>query len=141
MMMDLTTTAPKKLTKKHKRIRSSEFPKLNPIRNVQRIENYRGYKLILYVPLITANYMAHFGYLDRDFFAFKLKAKNKLDRTSFLFDTPQKAIDFYLDTMYFKDSKTEWDGFANINAYKTHINCLKFVHDLIYNKREEVKSE
>lgn len=119
---------------KHKRIRESEFPKLNPIRQVQKIENYRDYKLILYIPIITQTSMTHLGFLDHDFFAFSLKRRSRTDKTSFLFETPQMAIDFYLDKMYFKDSRTEWDGFANIKAYKVYVTALTFVYDAIYKR-------
>jgi hypothetical protein len=123
---------PKRERPKHKRVRESEFPKMNPIRQVQKIENYRGYKIILYLPIITGDSMTHFGYLDRDFFAFKLRKKSRTDKTSFLFDTPHMAIDYYLDKMYFKNSQMEWDGFANINEYKTLVTALKFVYDSLY---------
>lgn len=109
---------------------------MNPIRQIQKIENYRGYKIILYVPIVTVHDMTHLGFLDKDFFAFRLKRKSRTDKTSFLFDTPQKAIDHYLDKMYFKDSKIEWDGFANIKAYKVYMTSLKFVYDSIYKTKK-----
>lgn len=109
-----------------RRVTQANYYKINPIRQIQRIENYRGYKLILYLPVILDKHISHLGYMDKDFFGYKAKV------TSSTGITPQAAIDFYLDVMYFKDPSLDYSTFKNDNKYKIYMNSLQLLYDTIY---------
>ena len=110
-----------------RRVSQANYYRLNPIRNIQRIENYRDYKLILYLPVVIDKHIAHLGYLDHDFFGYKAKLASSTGIT------PQQTIDYYLDIMYFKSPELDYVTFKNDNNYKIYVNSLQLLYDSIYN--------
>jgi hypothetical protein len=107
-----------------------DLSRLNLIKQVQRIENYRGYKLILYINCYP---FGHMGYLDDDFFAIETMGK---------YLSPTEAIDHYLDKTFFHNPALEMDMFLNYRSnkkeiYRPYVNAVRYVHDQI--KKEEGK--
>jgi hypothetical protein len=102
--------------------------RLNLIKQVQRIEGYRGYKLILYINCYP---FAHMGYLDQDFFAVETTEK---------YLSPTEAIDYYLDKTFFHTPALEMDMFLNYKQnkkeiFKPYVNAVRYVYDQIYKKK------
>lgn len=89
---------------------------------VTTLENYRGYKKILFVRPFSNAYL---GYLDNDFFGFTVD-QSQLD--GWLMDV-KKAVDWYLDKTFFHNPVLEHDTFIAIPNYSPSVKLLKMVKD------------
>jgi hypothetical protein len=101
----------------------SDYSKINFVKQVEKFENHRGYKLILY---IRPFYDTHMGYImDNDaFFGFKHpNPKSMLESL--------EAIDYYLDKVpeIFRNPSLEYDMFSSKELFKPYLNALNFVRD------------
>lgn len=102
---------------------SANFEQINPVRKVEKIENYRGYDIIYFLRPFANTYM---GFLGDDFFGFTVAADDK--EKYWLMDA-KEAIDYYLDKVPFKLPTLEYDIFSRKEEYKPFITALKFVLD------------
>jgi hypothetical protein len=72
------------------------------LNDMQRLENYRGYKEVWVYTPSTDNDL-HIGYLDDVFFAYILPAYGKgID-----IQNPRSVVDHYIDNIYFKVESIE----------------------------------
>ena len=106
---------------------STNFEPINPVRKVEKIENYRGFDVIYFLRPFANTYL---GYLGDQFFGYTVSKK---DERYWLMDAKQ-AIDYYLDKVPFKVSTLEYDMFIRKEEYKSYINALKLVKDNNDNK-------
>lgn len=98
-----------------------DLGRLNTIKQVQQIENYRGYnKCLVLTPNVNPYF--HCGYLDDAFFAFTSSAN-----AAFL-ETPQQVVDYYLQiNPIFRNSTLEWNIYSK--DYKLFINSVKVAYE------------
>ena len=101
---------------------STNFEPINPVRKVEKIENYRGYDTIYFLRPFANTYL---GYLGDQFFGYTVP---KTDDRYWLMDA-KEAIDYYLDKMFFHNSVLEYDTFSRKEEYKSYINALKMVKE------------
>jgi hypothetical protein len=97
-------------------ISSKDYSNLNLVKQVQVIENYRGFKKIYY---IKAGEFYHFAYLDGEFMGFMRES---------WFTEPKEAINYYLDkiNIIFRNPGLEYSNFMSRPGYPPYINALKF---------------
>jgi len=98
---------------------TKDYSGLNLVKQVQVIENYRGFKKIYY---IKAGEFYHFAYMDGDFMGFMREN---------WFTQPKEAIDYYLDkiNIIFRNPGLEYSNFMGRPEYLPYINALKFKMD------------
>lgn len=100
---------------------NTNYETINIVKMVDKLENYRGYKKILVIRPFPNTYL---GYLDDDFFAYRVDEKNlKL----WMMDT-KKCVDHYLDKIFFHNPGLEYATFNN-KTHKPFINALNMVKD------------
>ncbi len=92
------------------------YQDLNPIKKIHILEDYRGYKKILFMRPFSNVYI---GYLDDDFFGFEVREEDGLKR--WLMEA-KEAVDHYLDKIFFHVPSDEYDIFSR--KYKLQINAL-----------------
>lgn len=107
-----------------------DYSKINPIKQVKTIENYRGYKKILFLRPFANTYL---GYLDDDFFGFTVRKGDDKNMKYWLME-PQQAVDYYLDRTFFHNPVLEYDTFRARPEYHMYLNALKLVKE--GNKKE-----
>lgn len=99
-----------------------DLTRLNTVKQVKKIENYRGYKRCL-VLTPNSNPYFHCGYLDSQFFAYVSSGYN-------LYETPEQVIDNYLKIPeIFRNSSLEYDIFRK--EYKLYMNSVKIAYESI----------
>lgn len=101
------------------RAKPTDFSNINPIKQIRVLENYRGYKKIIFLRPHANIYM---GYLDDDFFGFTVNEKDGFKQ--WLME-PEKAVDHYLDKIFFHIPSIEYNSFAVKPEYKVFLNALK----------------
>ena len=104
-----------------------DYSNINPIKQIKVLENYRGYKKIIFLRPHGNTYM---GYLDNDFFGFMVDEKAGFK--VWLMDI-KEAIDHYLDKTFFHIPSVEYNSFAVKSEYKIFLNALK-----VYKENEKV---
>lgn len=92
------------------------------LEKVEVIENYGGYKRIIFTRPYSNTYM---GFLDDDFFGFVIKENNL---NLWLMDA-KKAVDYYESSVFFHNPVLEYDTFYRKDEFRPHINALKMVKD------------
>lgn len=110
-----------------KRGSSANFEQINPVRKVEKIQDYRGYDTIYFLRPFANTYL---GYLGDQFFGYIVSAD---DKRYWLMDAIQ-AIDHYLDKIFFHNSVLEYDMFMRKEEYRAYINALKLVKENNDNK-------
>ena len=96
---------------------------INPLRQIQTLENYRGYSKILFIRPFMNTYL---GYLDNDFFGFIVSEKQQGDQQKYYLMEAKEAIDYYLDRTFFHNSELEYDTFYSRTEYRPYCTALKF---------------
>lgn len=97
-----------------------DYSKLNLIKQIQVLENYRGYKKILFIRQSPNTYL---GYLDNEFFGYELPAGTE---TKYWFMEAKEAVDYYLDKTFFHIPTIEYDTFIKIKDCYPYITALKY---------------
>lgn len=99
-----------------------DYSKINLVKSIIELKNYRGHKRILFIRPFSNTYM---GYLDNDFFGYTVQeGKQQL----WLMD-PEEAIDHYIDNIPFKYPSLEYDTFYSKPMYRPYMNALKLKFD------------
>lgn len=91
--------------------------------DVKTLEDYRGYKKILFVRPFAGSYM---GYLEDSFFGFTVPKEQGVEY--WLMDI-KEAVDYYIDRVPFKIPDLEYDTFVNRKEYAPSVKLLKMVKD------------
>jgi len=109
---------------------SKDYSKLNLVKQVKVLENYKGYSKIYYIkPFINT----HFAYLDGMFMGFTVPAPRTDQKYMDLMfmDTPEQAIDHYHKTihMVFRNPGLEYSQFFSKDEFRPYIQALKFKMD------------
>lgn len=96
-----------------------DLSRLNTIKQVKTIDNYRDHNLCLVLTPIS-NPFFHCGYIDDKFFAFKATE---------LLQTPQQVLDYYLDKIpeFFHNSELEYVTYSK--DYKLFMNSVKIAYE------------
>lgn len=97
----------------------TDYSNINPIKQIKVLENYRGYKKIIFLRPFPNTYM---GYLDDDFFGFTVNEEGNFK--GWLME-PKEAVDHYLDKTFFHIPSVEYNAFAVKPEYKVFLNALK----------------
>ena len=104
-----------------------DLGRLNTIKQIQHIEDYKGYKKCI---VLTPNSYPYFhcGYLDDNFFAFTSSVNKPI------LNTPQQVIDRYLEIpQIFRNSELEWNIYSK--DYKLFMNSVKMTYEFTNDKR------
>lgn len=110
------------------RSKEVDYAKINPVKSIEEIKDYRGYKRILFLRPFSNTYM---GYLDNQFFAFTVREG---DNKHWLMDA-REAVDHYLDNTFFHNSGLEYSAFFSKPIYRGYLASLTFVKDQ-YDKKK-----
>jgi hypothetical protein len=105
------------------RSKEIDYSKINPVKAIEEIKDYRGYKRILFLRPFSNTYM---GYLDNQFFGFTVREE---DTRHWLME-PKEAVDYYLDNTFFQNPTLEYDIFVSKPTYKGYVNALKLKFDM-----------
>lgn len=103
------------------------------MRRVVRLYDYRGYGLVLYLAILEPKYIVHIGYLDDSFFGYKIKRPSSTEQS------PQTAIDHYLDTFYFKSPELDYSIFSNDNKYKLEMASINFIRMTLHTCKSAIE--
>jgi hypothetical protein len=98
------------------------YSKINMIKSILELKDYRGYKRILFLRPFSNTYL---GYLDNQFFGFTVQEG---DTKHWLMDI-KDAVDHYLDKTFFHNSSLEYNTFMTKPIYKPYVTALKFMRD------------
>lgn len=93
------------------------------LEKVETLENYRGYKKILFIRPYSNVYL---GYLDNQFFGYKVR---KDDGIQYWIMDIKKAVDYYIDKVFFKNPVLEYDTFLRIKEYGPSVKLLDMVRE------------
>ena len=104
------------------RSKEVDYAKINPVKSIEEIKDYRGYKRILFLRPFSNTYM---GYLDNHFFGFTVREG---DNKHWLMDA-REAVDHYLDNTFFHNSGLEYSTFFSKPIYRGYLNSLKLKFD------------
>jgi hypothetical protein len=104
------------------RSREIDYSKINPVKAIEEIEDYRGYSRILFLRPFSNTYM---GYLDNQFFGFTVREE---DTRHWLMEA-KEAIDHYLDNTFFHNSSLEYNTFVSKPMYRPYVNSLQLKFD------------
>jgi hypothetical protein len=104
------------------RSREQDYSKINPVKSIEEIKDYRGYKRILFLRPFSNTYL---GYLDNSFFGFTVREE---DNKHWLMDA-KEAVDYYLDNTFFHNSGLEYSTFFSKPIYRGYLNALKLKFD------------
>jgi len=97
-----------------------DYSKLNFVKHIQRLENYRGHKTIIFYPA----YDCYMGYMDDDFFAFQVP-KNVQKKIL----SPTEVVDYYKDKIFLKSPEIDFNTFVAIERLAPFMNAVRFVYD------------
>ena len=106
--------------------RSSEFKKdyskLNLVKQITELKDYRDYKRILFISPNTGTYL---GYLDKDFFGFSVPEGAQ---PRYLFMDVKEAVDYYLNhfSLIFRNPYLEYMSFNGKPEFIPYLSALKF---------------
>jgi hypothetical protein len=103
--------------------REQDFSKINPIKSIQELKDYRGYKRILFLRPFANTYM---GYLDDEFFGYTVRDQDGVSRWGM---EAKEAIDYYLDKTFFHNPSLEWSTFMAKPLYRGYVNALRLKFD------------
>ena len=94
----------------------SSFSKINLVKQIDELKDYRGYKRIL---VIKADNV-YMGYLDGDYFGYTVPEG--------LFMTPEQVVDYYFKNFHpiFHNSEIEYNEFNSKETYRPYITALKY---------------
>ena len=101
---------------------SGNYSKINMIKSIVELKDYRGYKRILFLRPFSNTYM---GYLDNQFFGYTVPVE---DTKHWLME-PKDAIDHYLDKTFFHNSSLEYNTFISKPLYRPYVNALQLKFD------------
>ena len=98
------------------------YSKINMVKSIVELKDYRGYKRILFLRPFSNTYM---GYLDNSFFGFTVQ---EADTRHWLMEA-KEAVDHYLDNMFFQNSSLEYSTFFSKPLYRAYVNALQLKFD------------
>jgi hypothetical protein len=98
------------------------YSKINLIKSIVELKDYRGHKRILFLRPFSNTYM---GYLGTEFFGYTMPEGN----TKYWLMDPEEAVDYYLDNIPFKYPSLEYDTFYSKPMYRPFVTALKFKLD------------
>ena len=100
-----------------------DYSKLNMVKSIIELKDYRGFKKILFLRPFSNCYM---GYLDSQFFGFTVPEGG--DTNKWLME-PKEAIDHYLDKTFFHNPLLEYDTFISKPLFRPYVNALRLKFD------------
>lgn len=101
----------------------TDYSKLNIVKSIIELKNYRGYKKILFLRPFSNSYI---GYLDENFFGYTVPEGQ--DTSHWLME-PKEAIDYYLDNTFFQNPTLEYDIFVSKPMFRPYVNALQLKFD------------
>lgn len=96
-----------------------DYSKINFVKQVQKLYNYRGYKKII----IFCTMDVYMGYKDDEFFAFRLPSGSK---KTFL--APKEAVDYYEDKIFIKSPQLDYKTFKPLKQYNWILESVNLVY-------------
>jgi len=103
----------------------TDYSKLNLVKSIIELKNYRGYNKILFLRPFSNSYM---GYLDNDFFGFTVPNGGEQGTKHWLME-PKEAIDHYLDKTFFHNPSLEYNTFISKPLFRPYVNALRLKFD------------
>jgi len=103
----------------------TDYSKLNLVKSIIELKNYRGYNKILFLRPFSNTYM---GYLGDDFFGFTVPDGGEQGTKHWLME-PKEAIDHYLDKTFFHNSSLEYNTFISKPLFRPYVNALRLKLD------------
>lgn len=114
---------------------STDYSKINLVKQIKELKNYREYKRILVLQFGNV----YMGYLGEEFFGYKIPSLDpdekdeakKIRQRELWFMTPEQAVDYYFEHFHsiFQNSQLEYNTFAAKKEYKPYMNALKMKLD------------
>ena len=102
----------------------TDYSKLNLVKSIIELKNYRGFKKILFLRPFSNTYM---GYLGDEFFAFTVPEGE--NNTKYWLMEPKEAIDHYLDKTFFHNPSLEYNTFISKPLFRPYVNALRLKFD------------
>ena len=101
----------------------ADYSSINPIKQVKVLENYEGYKRVLFIRAFGNSYL---GYLDDQFFGFTVREEDGIKH--WLMEV-EDAIKYYKERIFFHIPSEEYNLYARKPEFKPYLNALNMVKD------------